>query len=229
MTLLRKWIWRMVAVILAGALVILPIWDWSRYWLPAPIETRLFFPDDAWIFIPEEGSLAARIVSLREWKDARAVKKEERAANVLRWRSFEEFTFAGEFLSCENVKEGRWFIRFGEDGTLSTAVPGDKRFAGSRLKSESQIVDLGAIFQDTTHWRRLDRETIEFTNPLGNWKFSVTPQIEDVDGVLQGASPESCCNLISFASHEDPNLYFELCRDEANPSKFEFYRNRGKN
>lgn len=196
-------------------------WDWSRYWLPAGMETRLFFPDDAWISIPEEGSLATRIAALREWKDARAVKNEERAANVSRWEALEAFDFAGEHLSCENFMEGRWFIYLGKDGEVLTAVPGDKRYAGD------PVVDLSKIFDDGTRWHRIDGRTIEFSNASGKHSFTLTPWLDEVDGDLKPASPIDACNQITFTSREDPGIRFELRRDEVNASKFEYYSKQG--
>lgn len=223
----RKRLLKMVGVFLAVSLLLLPVWDWSRYWLPAGMEERLFFPGDAWISIPEEGSLAARIAALREWKDARAVKKEERAANVLRWKHFETFDFANQYLSCENSLEGRWFLHFGEDGVVRTAVPGDKRFAMDNQKPDFPVIDLSELFVDPTTYRRVDGRTIEFSNSNGTWILSMTPILDEVDGDLKFPSLESCCDRIIFESLASPEIRFELWRDERNPSEFEFFSKQG--
>lgn len=212
------------ACALAFALI---AWDWSRYWLPEWVETRLFFPADSWISIPEEASVAARIAALREWKDVRAVKKEERAANVLRWKHFETFDFANQYLSCENSLEGRWFLHFGEDGVVRTAVPGDKRFAMDTQKPGFSVIDLSGLFADPTTYRKVDGRTIEFANSKGAWLLLMTPRLDEVDGYLESASLESCCDRITFEGIADPEIRFELWRDERNPSKFEFYSKQG--
>ena len=177
--------------------------------------------------VPEKSVVATWIENLRANRKARETRKIVREENRKRWERFARFEFGGEFLSCENTIAGRWFIRFGEDGVIESAVPADQRFAMDYVNPDFPVIDLGEIFQLSTTYHRVDVRTMEFSNASGTWRFAISPRLEDVDSVMDFSGVEHCCDQIRFEDLDRPGFRFELWRDESNPSKFEFHKEQG--